>query len=87
MSQQSFFSLKELCEREHIELRGAEGKPYCCDELMSVRSGMIGPDYARCNVCGKEIGNIASPHINGGYIPSKEWVAIHGEKTWCAANG
>jgi len=78
----SFFDVTDLCQREGIELRGDDGQPYCCGERMNVRGGIIGPDFAECRKCGKAIGNAASPHINGGCIPSDEWIKENGNKTW-----
>ena len=78
----SLFDVTDLCQREGIELRGDDGKPYCCGERMNFRGGIIGPDFAECRKCGKAIGNVASPHINGGYIPSDEWIKENGNKTW-----
>ena len=79
----ALFDVTDLCQREGIELRGEDGQPYCCGGRMNVRGGMIGPDFAECRKCGKAIGNAASPHINGGRIPSDEWIKEHGDKTWC----
>ena len=79
----SLFDVTDLCQREGIELRGDDGQPFCCGERMSVRSGILGPDYAECRKCGKAIGNAASPHINGGRISFDEWVKKQGDKTWC----
>ena len=78
----SLFDVTDLCQREGIELRGDDGQPYCCGERMDVRGGIIGPDFAKCRKCGKAIGNAASPHINGGRIPSDEWIKENGNKTW-----
>lgn len=47
---------------------------------MQVKGGLIGPDYAKCHTCGQEIGNAASPHINGGYIPDEAF--LNSGKTW-----
>jgi len=74
--------VSDLCQCEGIELRGEDGQPYCCGERMIVKGGLIGPDFAECRRCGKAIGNAASPHINGGGIPSAEWLDEHGDKTW-----
>jgi len=74
--------VSELCQQLSIELRGADGQPYCCGERMEVRSGIIGVDYAKCRKCGKAIGNVMSPHINGGYIVNDDFVKQHGDRTW-----
>jgi hypothetical protein len=76
------FDVSDLCRRESIELRGDDGQPFCCGVRMRVKVGMFGHDSAECLTCGKMIGNAASPHINGGFIPSGEWIKEHGNKTW-----
>jgi len=73
-------TIRELCAEIGIELRGEDGQPFCCDQRMRVSGGIIGPDHARCEVCGKEIGNLASPHVNGGRVPTDEF--LKSEKTW-----
>ena len=78
-----FIDIRDIAEvrrRTGIELRGDDGKPYCCGQRMQVKSGVMGPDYAKCHACGQAIGNAASPHINGGYIPTDEFVKSG--KTW-----
>ena len=75
-------AVSDLCQRECIELRGDDGQPFCCGVRMHVKAGIFGPDFAECLTCGKMIGNAASPHINGGFIPSDEWIKEHGDKTW-----
>lgn len=73
-------NIEDVKTRTGIELRGDDGQPYCCDQRMQVKGGIIGPDYAKCHVCGQEIGNAASPHINGGCIPTAEF--LQSGKTW-----
>jgi len=73
-------TVTECCKENGIELRGDDGQPYHCGERMSVRSGIIGPDYATCK-CGLAIGNLASPHVSGA-IMSKAWFEEHRDRTW-----
>src|SRR5690606_40063074 len=78
-----FFDIRDIEEvkaRTGIEMRGDDGQPFCCGKRMQVTGEIIGPDYAKCHVCGQEIGNAASPHINGGYIPTEEFEKSG--KTW-----
>ena len=75
-------SVKEICRLNNIELKEPDGQPYCCGQRMDVRSGIAGPDYAKCEVCGKTIGNLASPHINGGFIPSDQFFKENPNGTW-----
>ena len=67
------FDVTTLCKMHNIDLRGNDGQPYCCGERMKVKSGLLGPGYARCLKCGKTIGNVASPHINGGVIVTEKF--------------
>ena len=73
--------VRTLAAAHGIELRGDDGQPYHCGERMQVRSGLVGPDYALCR-CGLAIGDMASPHINGGIVFVKEWYEQHGHRTW-----
>jgi hypothetical protein len=75
-------SVVDLCRDEGIELVGDEGHPYCCGERMQTKSGVFGTDYARCRSCGKTVGNLASPHINGHGFMTDEWLEEHGPRTW-----
>ena len=74
-------TVEELCKQLGIELKGDHGQPYHCGERMNVKSGILGPDYAKCK-CGLEIGNMSSPHINGGHILGDEWYQENGNATW-----
>jgi hypothetical protein len=71
-----------------VELRdeGVEGyvQPYHCGQRMRVKKGIIGPDYARCEVCGAELRCMASPHVNGGVVVSPEWLDAQGDRLWVA---
>ena len=78
----ALLGVSELCQQIGIELRGTDGQPYCCGQRMTVKSGIIGTDFAECQICKKAIGNMASPHINGGGIPTDEWLKKQGEQTW-----
>lgn len=73
--------VRTIAARHGIELRGDDGQPYHCGERMEVRSGILGTDYAKCK-CGLAIGNMASPHVNGGYVMSDEWFEKHDGKAW-----
>lgn len=82
----AFFNIRDVDEVKRltgIELRGDDGQPYCCGQRMNVKGGIMGPDYARCKVCGQEIGNYRSPHISGSLLgdawfddPKKTWAQI-----------
>lgn len=78
-------TVTDLCEELGIELKPPDGQPYHCGNRMKVKSGICGPDYAECN-CGLRIGNMLSPHINGGIIPDENWIEEHGEATWVKLN-
>ncbi len=80
-------TVTDLCAELRIELKGDDGQPYHCGTHMHVKGGIIGPDYAKCETCGITIGNLASPHVNGGGIPSDEWIAEHGNATWERLDG
>ena len=47
----------------------------------------MGPDYAKCRECKKEIMNLASPHINGGIVWNDEVMEAHGEGMWTVRGG
>ena len=75
--------VRTLCKEIGIDLQGPDGQPFCCSQRMTVRGGIMGPDYAKCEKCGKTIGNMASPHINGGYIPDEKFFEDHpNNSTW-----
>ena len=80
--QQELKSVVVLCFDEGIELRGEEGHPFCCGERMRTKSGIMGTDYAKCLKCGKAIGNMASPYINGIGFPKRKWLEEHKQYTW-----
>jgi len=77
-------TVEDLCKQVGINLVLPEGRPFHCGKNMRVGSGVMGPDLAECKVCGLTIGNIASPHINGGIIftdnddikEGKTWVLL-----------
>ena len=74
--------IKELCQQEGIELRGEELHPFHCGQHMTVGHGIIGPDSAECKVCGLEIVDLASPHINGAYRRGSALCGIEDEDLW-----
>ncbi len=82
--QDELADVRTICEAAGVELKGEDGQPFCCGERMYVGEGVLGPNYARCDKCGKEIRNLASPHVNGGYLMSDDWFAEHGDRTWMA---
>lgn len=59
----------------------SERDPEHCGQEMQVKGGILGPDYVRCKVCGLTIGNVLSPHINGGRVFFDE--AYEEKETWC----
>lgn len=65
-----------------VELRGDEGQPYHCGARMTVRSGIFGADYAKCEVCMSTMLRIDSPHTNGGQIFSTDDYATLGDDVW-----
>lgn len=73
-------TIRDLCAEQGIELKDEDGQPFCCEQRMTVSGGILGPDHAECEMCGKTIGNVASPHINGGHIATDEFVKSG--KTW-----
>lgn len=75
-----FMSVVDLAKSLNITLTGEDGQPHHCGKLMQVKGGILGPDYAECHVCGLIIGNILSPHINGGRVFDEEFYEV--EETW-----
>ena len=78
-------TVREICQRAGVTLREntrGEAVALCCNRPMMVKSGMIGPDYLGCQQCGLTIGNMASPHINGGRVLTEEAYAKHGQGMW-----
>lgn len=75
-------TLDELIERFNITT-DCDGNVMHCNEHMKVGYGIIGSDIAKCKVCGLEIVNMMSPHINGGYwfddieTNKKSWISNH----------
>jgi hypothetical protein len=74
-------NVTDLCNEVGIELQGEEGHPFHCDERMQTKSGIIGTDFARCLKCKLTIGNMLSPHINGGYVFDDEKM-LTDKETW-----
>jgi hypothetical protein len=77
----SLSELKSLCEKENVQYYGPDNL-YCCGVPMYTGAGPFGPDYACCGCCGKILANISSPRINGGIIPSDNFLRLHGQQTW-----
>lgn len=84
-NEEQYGDVRTIAERAGIELRtvdGEEGIPFCCGQRMQVKGGIWGPDHARCGSCRQEIMNLASPHINGGYVLSEAVLEAHGDSIW-----
>ena len=82
---EKFGDVRTITDTAGIELRTVEdeeGIPYHCEERMQVKGGITGPDYARCSPCRLAIGNMLSPHINGGVILKEELTEKFGESLW-----
>ena len=84
---ENFGAVRDIAERAGIELKGDDGQPWCCDRRMQVKGGLWGSDYARCNLCHKRMFNMASPHINGGYLLNEETLIAYGEAMWTWREG
>lgn len=61
------FTLDELIEKFEIA-KDSDGNVKHCNEYMKVGYGIIGSDIATCKICGLQIVNMMSPHINGGHV-------------------
>ena len=82
---EKFGDVRTIANTAGIELRtveNEEGIPYHCGERMQVKGGVIGPDYTRCGLCELAIGNMLSPHINGGVILKEEITEKFGDSLW-----
>lgn len=55
-----------------------------CHQPMRIGSGVMGDDVATCVECGASIRNLASPHVNGGYVYAPAGYERHGDATWIA---
>ncbi len=82
MAELVMLDVRTLCAQLGIELQGEDGQPFHCGQRMRTYSGILGTDLAVCEVCGLRIGNVASPHINGGLVFEDKWYEEHGDKTW-----
>jgi len=82
LDQERYGTVEEIVRRLGIELRGEDGQPYCCGDRMQVKGGLFGPDYGKCDQCGKRIWNAASPHVNGGILLHDDVLAAWGNALW-----
>jgi len=69
-----------------VELRGDDGQPFHCGVRMTVKSGIFGVDYAKCEGCGCLLMRIDSPHTNGGRVFEDADYDALGENVWVARN-
>ena len=77
--------VEQLCKELGIRLEGKDGQPFHCGERMETKAGVIGVDYAHCRKCGLAIGDLRSPHINGGWILSE--AGYEDQETWVQLSG
>ena len=61
------YTLEDIIKKYGITT-DEEGNAMHCNEHMRIGTGIIGTDIGTCKVCGLEIVNMHSPHINGGHI-------------------
>lgn len=87
LDQERYGTVQEIAGLLGIELRGEDGQPYCCGKQMRVKAGLFGPDYARCDRCGKTIWNAASPHVNGGILLHDDILSEWGDALWTSHQG
>jgi len=66
-------------------------KAECCGKGIRYWSGLLGPDMAKCIICGNEIRWILSPHVspilidydkNCTSMPNEEFIKEIGDKQW-----
>ena len=63
----TLYILEDIIKKYNITTDD-EGNAMHCNEHMQVGNGLIGTDIATCKVCGLQIVNMHSPHINGGHM-------------------
>lgn len=78
--------VRQAADSIGVQLHGEEGHPFHCGERMTVKGGIFGVDYARCE-CGALMYRIDSPHTNGGYFLNEEALDNLGEAVWVAEPG
>lgn len=82
----SLSTLDELIDRFGIS-KDSDGNVKHCDEYMQIGYGLVGSDIATCKICGLQIVNMMSPHINGGYVfddietNNRSWLSNHDLQT------
>lgn len=79
---EQYGDVRTIAERAGIELRGEDGQPFCCDSRMHTKEGLMGPDYAKCSMCGTTMLNLASPHVNGGFLLNDDIMDEYGNVIW-----
>jgi hypothetical protein len=81
MDHAEIMEVRALCSKHGIDLQGTDGQPHHCGQRMHVKGGLLGPDWAKCEICGLTIANLASPHIAGRLYSEKD-LASMGNATW-----
>ena len=71
--------VRTIAERAGVELRGEEGRPFCCRNRMQTKAGRMGTDYARCRKSGRVVCCMASPPMNEGIVWNKDIIELHGD--------
>ncbi len=61
----------------------------CCDREVGYKTGIFGPDMAKCSKCGAKILNVLSPHVSPFLIqdgttgsPNEEFIEAVGDRQW-----
>ena len=67
-----------------VELHGEDGQPFHCGQRMTVKGGIVGTDYAKCETCGVALLRLDSPHVNGGHIFDAATYESLGDNVWKA---
>lgn len=67
-----------------VDLRGEDGQPFHCEQRMTVKGGIVGTDYAKCETCGALLLRMDSPHVNGGYRFDEADYESLGDDVWKA---
>ena len=84
---EQYGDVQTVADRAGVELQGEEGIPFHCGERMHVKSGILGPDYAKCETCGLLLYNAASPHVNGGIVWKEDVLDKFGDGLWTTMGG
>lgn len=86
-NEQGATDVRAAAARIGVDLRGEDGQPYHCGERMTVKGGILGTDYAKCETCGALLLRIDSPHTNGGQIFTHEEYQLLSDAVWVAKEG